>query len=71
MEPQEGAEGEEVEVPVTAFCPNTYDEVKTAWAKALAPEGTPPFAGDLENPLYLKIVQSLRNFNPENYPSPE
>jgi hypothetical protein len=31
--------------------------------------GNPPFAGDVENPLYLKIVQGLRDFKPDMFPA--
>ena len=34
-----------------------YEKVTAAWKKALGPESTgPPFAGDLENPVYLNIL---------------
>jgi hypothetical protein len=28
---------------------------------------TPPFTGDLENPLYVSITTGMRNFNPDLY----
>ena len=43
-----------------------------AWTKALgADAASPPFTGDLENPLYLSIIAGMRSFNPELYPAPE
>ena len=40
-----------------------------AWKKALGPDSTgPPFAGDLENPVYLNILQTLREFKVDSYP---
>ena len=39
-----------------------------AWSRALRLEtATPPFTGDLENPLYLSIVAGLKSFKPELY----
>ena len=38
------------------------------WQQALSPESSgPPFAGDLENATYTGILQSLRDFKPENF----
>jgi len=31
----------------------------------------PPFAGDLQNPTYVLIEQTMRDFKPEDYPNPE
>ena len=37
----------------------------------MAKEGaTPPFAGNLEDPLYTAILDGLRAFNPEDFPEP-
>ena len=66
----EAAEGEEGSPQVTkCFNQEMYDQISNAWNKALSPEASaPPFQGDLENPTYLRIIQGLRDFKPENYP---
>ena len=69
----EAAEGEEGSPKITkSFNQEMYDQISNAWNKALSPEATaPPFQGDLENPTYLRIIQGLRDFKPENYPEEE
>ena len=50
------------------FNQEKYEKVIDAWVKALKAEtATPPFAGDLENPLYLQIIAGIKSFKPENY----
>ena len=56
---QDGAEP--VEQPVKkVFNQEKYDQVFDAWWKALRLEtATPPFTGDLENPLYVSILAGM------------
>lgn len=72
-EEEEPAEGEEASPKVIkCFNQELYDQVSSAWNKALSPEATaPPFQGDLENPTYLRIIQGMRDFKPENFPEEE
>lgn len=50
------------------FNQEKYDNIIDAWIKALRLEtATPPFAGDLENPIYLQIIAGIKSFKPENY----
>lgn len=67
---QDGAEP--VEPPKKkVFNKEKYDQVFDAWWKALRLEtATPPFAGDLENPLYLSILAGIKSFKPELYVPP-
>lgn len=64
---QDGAEP--VEQPVKkVFNQEKYDQVFDAWWKALRLEtATPPFTGDLENPLYVSILAGMKSFQPELY----
>ena len=65
----EAAEGEEAPVS-RSFNQDAYNQISDAWEKAIK-GGNPPFAGDLENPCYLRMLQAMRDFKPENYPAPE
>lgn len=50
------------------FNQEKYDQVSDAWSRALRLEtATPPFTGDLENPLYLSIIAGMKSFKPELY----
>ena len=50
------------------FNQDVYDQVSNAWNIALT-QATPPFQGDLENQVYVKITQGMRDFKPEDYPA--
>jgi hypothetical protein len=52
--------GDQVET-VLQFNPEMYQKIQNAWTQALT-TAQPPFQGDLENPVYLKIVNGLRSF---------
>ena len=69
--PEEGAEPVEVKKQ-TRFNEEKYEKVFDAWSRALQLEtATPPFNGDLENPLYLSIIAGIKSFKPELYVPPE
>ena len=45
-----------------------YTKVSEIWQAALSSESAgAPFAGNLEDPMYLAIIQGLRDFKPELY----
>lgn len=72
--PQEGSQDAEPAEPKKqkTFNQEKYDKVIDAWSRALGAEAsTPPFAGDLENPLYLSIIAGIKSFKPELYVPPE
>ena len=63
VEEQDAAEAA---TPKKVFSQEQYDGVINAWRGALAVDAaTPPFTGDLENPVYLNILQTIRDFKPE------
>ena len=50
------------------FSEETFNQIAEVFSRGLNPETTaPPFAGDLENKLYLQILQAMRDFKPELY----
>lgn len=65
----EGGEGEDVEGGIEksktkVFDKEKYEAVWDAYSKALGADAqTPPFAGNLEDPTYLAILEGMRNFN--------
>ena len=65
----EGGEGEEVEGGVEqsktkVFDKEKYEVIFDAFSRALSADAaTPPFAGNLEDPTYLAILEGMRNFN--------
>ena len=63
VEEQDAAEAA---TPKKVFNQDQYDAVINAWRAALNVDAaTPPFTGDLENPVYLSILQAVRDFKPE------
>ena len=47
-----------------------YEKMKEVLTRALT-SAPPPFQGDLDNPVYLKIIETIRSFKADNYPEPE
>ena len=53
------------------FNEEKYTRFVDVFQTALATEGaTPPFAGNLEDPVYTAILAGLRVFNPDDFPDP-
>ena len=53
------------------FNEEKYTRIVDVFQIALATEGaTPPFAGNLEDPIYTGILAGLREFNPDDFPEP-
>jgi hypothetical protein len=67
---EEGAEAAPEKSVIRTFNQDVYNQISDSWEKAVKGAG-PPFAGDLENPVYLRIIQAMRDFKPENFPNDE
>ena len=67
-EPVEGAD-ENAEVEKT-FDEELFTQITTAFTNAFDSSSADPFKGDLENPIYKRITDGIRAFNPDNYPAP-
>ena len=50
------------------FNQELYDQVSNAWGQSLSAEAaTPVYAGNLEDATYLKMLQTMRDFKPDQY----
>ena len=57
-------EGDEVKV----FNEAKYIKVSEIWQTALSPETSgPPFAGDMNDPAYVEIINRLKSFKPGDF----
>ena len=53
------------------FSEEKYERISDVFETALAKEGaTPPFSGNLEDPVYTGILDGLREFKTEEFPDP-
>ena len=58
---------EEGEEEQRLFSDEKHEQVISAFESSFAEGGTPFFAGNMEDPVYLSIIQGLREFKPEDF----